>query len=592
MSSDNGFLPLLRVAHAVRAGVDRLEELDAAGIGRVVRLLRGPRWRRRGRKLRTGLGVLVVGVAGSAVGTALSPEVPATVGPLAMDVRVVPSLHPGVQLLLPPAGRVDFATHIAPIAVEARISEVDLEGARRLIESPTQLVALQRDAPDALRTATLEAGALAAGYALVGGVTLSLLVYRRSWRRTAEVAGTLTGVLVATAGLAGLTFDSDRFAQPRFEGLLSQAPYVASQTSGLAERLETYRSGLADIVQGVTTLYAKSGELPVIPGAGADNVITVLHVSDIHLNPLGFDLTDRLVRQFKVDVVVDTGDITSWGTEVESATLSRIRQVGVPYVFVRGNHDSQRTQRAVAANPNAVVLDGGIAEVGGLVFAGLGDPRFTPDPTASTLPAPRASSTGPTPTPATATQAVVPGEDPEVIEGRRLAAIVRAWNVAHPDRPVDVAAFHEPAGTGPLDGVVPLVVAGHLHARSQRDYQDGTRVLIEGSTGGAGASGLREIVAGRPVPLDASLLYFARRGARAGQLLARDDVTVGGFGLASVSLTRTVVRPDDGTWLVPGEDRATPTCSPSPSPSRSLPSGGSSPSPGGPSASPSTCASD
>ena len=47
----------------------------------------------------------------------------------------MPTLSPGVTLLLPPAGQVSFATHVAPFAIQARISEVDLEGARALINS-------------------------------------------------------------------------------------------------------------------------------------------------------------------------------------------------------------------------------------------------------------------------------------------------------------------------------------------------------------------------------------------------------------------------------------------------------------------------
>lgn len=570
---------------------DRLPGGSLARSPRVRAVVDSPRVRAASRRALRGAGILAVALAGSAVGTALAPAVPAQVGPLKVEVRVVPSVHPGVQLLLPPAGRVRFDTHTAPFAIEASVGEVDLEGARTLIVSPARLRSLQAEAPDLLRSAVLRAGALSAGCALAGALGLSLLVHRTNWRGTRHVCLAMVGVLGLTAGAAGLTFNSDRFAQPHFEGLLSQAPYVASQTTGLVQRLESYRSGLADIVQSVTTLYGKGDDLPVIPGNSTEDVVTVLHVSDMHLNPLGFDLTERLVHQFGADAVVDTGDITTWGTEVESAVLSRIRDVEVPYVFVRGNHDSIRTQLAVAANPNAVVLDGGVTEVAGLVFAGLGDPRFTPDG-AVTLPSgdgappsgatpgatpgagsatgpptgpPTGTRTGtgtaggpatPTPTspvPSTASRAVVPGEDPELVEGRRLGGIVRDWNLAHPDRPVSVAAFHEPAGAPGLDGLVPLVLTGHLHHRSVKDLPDGTRLMIQGSTGGAGFDSLKPAQNG-PVPLTATVLYFARTGERAGQLIAYDDVTVGGFGLASVSLERTVVRADAGDpALAPGE---------------------------------------
>jgi len=84
-------------------------------------------------------GVVLVVLAGATLGAAMTPAVPASVGPLRLDVRVVPSLDPGVHLLLPPAGRVTFDTDVAPFAVEAAVSEVDPEKARALITSPGAL---------------------------------------------------------------------------------------------------------------------------------------------------------------------------------------------------------------------------------------------------------------------------------------------------------------------------------------------------------------------------------------------------------------------------------------------------------------------
>jgi predicted phosphodiesterase len=527
-------------------------------------------------------GIVAVTVAGAAVGAALAPTTTAYVGPLRAEVAVVPSLHPGVQLMLPPAGEVDFATHRAPLAVQARIREVDLEGARRLLDSPGALLALERSGPEALRQATVRAAVTTALCALLGAGVLSLLVYRRSWVRTGEVAATLVGTLVTVGGMTVATFEPDRLAQPQFTGLLSQAPYVAGTAGSLMGRLESYRSGLADIVQGVTALYATSGTLPVLPGKGKDDLVTVLHVSDIHLNPLAFDVIDKVVAQFGVDVVVDTGDITTWGTEVESRTLPRIRGVKVPYVFVRGNHDSALTEAAVAANPNAVVLDGRVAQVGGLVIAGIGDPTFTPDNPQDAVSTPTRSRTASapepdgravqTPPPASAppdtsdagpTGRVAAGAtssppittDRDVIETAqsraydRLSVVIRDWNVRHPGAPVQIAAVHEPSGLNALLGEVPLVLAGHTHRREVRLDPSGTRIMIEGSTGGAGitARGLERLSQGTPLPLAATLVYLARSGDRAGRVVAYDEVTVGGFGLASVTLERHVVRDDPST---------------------------------------------
>ena len=492
-------------------------------------------------------------------------------------MRVVPSVHPGVHLLLPPAGQVDFATHIAPIALEGEISQVDLEGARSLINSPAQVRALGDTAGGELRSAAIKAILTSLGFSLTGALALSLLVYRRRWRRSAQVSITLTGALVLTGVMAGLTADPQKLAQPKFTGLLSQAPYIAGQVPSVLQRLESYRSGLSDIVRSVTALYATTGQLPEVSTTDNDEVITVLHVSDIHLNPLAFDLIDRLVAQFGVDAVIDTGDITTWGTDVESSTFSRIGKLKLPYVFVRGNHDSAATEAAVKQYKNAVVLDDRVVDVAGLVIAGIGDPAFTPDSASTALPGPAApmlgqstappdsltpSSSGsptlgaatrqpPTPTAtatasAGATTAAVAGPaGPQGVTNTELAARIDAWNAAHPDRPVQIAAVHEPYQLQPLLGLVPTVMAGHTHSRATRLDPSGTRIMIEGSTGGAGITsrGLVRLADGQPLPLAASLVYYARRGPRAGQIVATDAITVGGFGLTSVNLERAVVPP-------------------------------------------------
>jgi predicted MPP superfamily phosphohydrolase len=430
------------------------------------------------------------------------------------------------------------------------VSRVDLDGARALINSPAQVRALGDTAAESLRAAAIRATLLTVGCSLLGAVGLSLLVWRRAWRNTAKVAGTVVTVLVATGALAWSTAEPDRLAQPRFTGLLSQAPYIAGEVPSVLQRLETYRSGLADIVRSVTTLYATTGSLPQFTANG-DDTVTVLHVSDIHLNPLAFDLIDKIVQQFGVDVVVDTGDITTLGSAVESRTVARIGQVGVPYVFVRGNHDSAGTAAAVAGNRNAIVLDNQVAEVAGLTIAGIADPVFTPDGTDEVASAP-IDDTSPLGSPTAREAAHAESVD-------QLTTTIEAWDEQNPDRPVQIAAIHEPVALDRLMGRVPMIFAGHTHSRKATlDQETGTAVLVEGSTGGAGitARGLEQLSDGKPLPLAASLVHIATTGERAGRPVAIDAITVGGFGLTSVNLERTVLRPEDTPELAP---RATPS---------------------------------
>ena len=104
----------------------------------------------------------------------------------------------------------------------------------------------------------------------------------------------------------------------------------------------------------------------------------------------------------------------------------------MPYVFVRGNHDSASTQAAVASQKNAVVLDDRVATVAGLTIAGIGDPRFTP-----------------------VEGSAAPDRPEAVAADTQLAGTIRAYDAAHPDDPVDFALVHDPTAADPLAGIVP-----------------------------------------------------------------------------------------------------------------------------------------
>lgn len=277
----------------------------------------------------------------------------------------------------------------------------------------------------------------------------------------------------------------------------------------LVTRFDVYQLQLGRLVSNLSELYAVTSRLPVYPAG--DDTVRVLHVSDLHLNPASWDVIRAVVTQFDVDVdvVIDTGDITDFGSSPEARYVSEIASVGAPYVYVRGNHDSAATQAAVAAVPGATVLDGPeVVEVAGVRFLGQGDPRSTPD-----------RSTRDDDAPVEVVEAV----------GRPLARSVRTAL-----DPPDVVAVHDPASARPLMGVTPLVLAGHAHRREDvRD--DGTRLVVQGSTGGAG---LRALEGEEPTPISLTVLYL---DLGTGTLQAYDDVSLGGLRLNDARISRTVV---------------------------------------------------
>ncbi len=467
----------------------------------------------QGRKFLRRLAVVLWAGLGFWLGANLAPPSTTQLGPLTVTLQVIPSIHPGISVELPPAGSVRFATHWVPVEARAHIQSVDAQQAKRILDTPNGLRTLTASAPDVVRAAAIRAGLWSLGCGLAGALLLTGLL-TRSIRRTLLATSVCFGLVGLLTGLTALTFRAESLAQPKFTGLLSSAPYVQRKTQTLADRLESYRSGLADFVESVTTLYAVGDQLPIQKPELAGQVTTVLHISDIHLNPIGYDLTKQLVEQFKVAAIVDSGDLSTWGTQTETNFVNRIDSFNVPYVFVRGNHDSPALANAVADQPGAVVLDGQLATVAGLRMAGVADPRNS---------------------------AAAEGANPEGVD----QAVQRLGEVLDGAKSqVDLAIIHDPTRLEPLQGKVPLILSGHVHERSVR-LEEGTRIMVQGSTGGAGltANGLKQLGTGQPLPLQATLLYFANSGSDAGQLLAYDEITVGGLGLTSVTMQRTVIRP-------------------------------------------------
>src|SRR5699024_1138323 len=221
------------------------------------------------------------------------------------------------------------------------------------------------------------------------------------------------------------------------------------------------------------------------------------HVSDIHLNPQAYDLIGKVVEQYGIDVVADTGDINDWGTSFESRFVDLIGGIDVPYVFVRGNHDSYTTQKAVEDQPNTVVLDGEGETVEGLTFWGLGDPRFTPDKS-------REGS----------------GDDQQQV-ARDAADLVLSGVENFGAEDVDVVMVHDPLMAEELGDEVPLVLAGHRHSSALETLGEETTLLVEGSTGGGGLRGLEGDEA---MPLATSVLYF---DSETRELQALDRIEVG-----------------------------------------------------------------
>jgi predicted MPP superfamily phosphohydrolase len=464
-----------------------------------------PRWARPARVAeRWGLRI-VVAVAGAVLGILLVGRVQAPIGPFDATVAFRP-VGGGAQVEIPPLGALDVDAYDGPLQLQIQLTRVDEDRARALATDPSRLDTVVDQVSQDLRSAVVRLIWTTAAAGLAGAAVTSFIVLRR--RREPVIAlGVAAVVLAGSAGLGAATWRPEALSQPTYTGLLVNANSLIGSARDIVARFDAYRASLEDLVTNVSTLYGTLSALPA-PG-GTDDTVALLHISDLHLNPAGFDLVREVVDQFQIDGVLDTGDITDWGSAPENSLITAVGTWDVPYVYIRGNHDSATTAALVASQPNTTVLDDSAVTVAGIEIVGAPDPRFTPDKDAQ-------------------------GGDTETLEqsGEDLAEFVTTL----PEPPA-IAMVHDPATASPLDGEVPLVLAGHKHERDVSVLDGGTRLMVEGSSGGAGLRGLQ---GEEPTPLSCTVLYL---DPDTGDLVAYDEITLGGLGETEVTIERTVVGP-------------------------------------------------
>ncbi|MBC9956523.1 metallophosphoesterase [Yimella sp. cx-51] len=296
-----------------------------------------------------------------------------------------------------------------------------------------------------------------------GLVVVVLLGARALWRRpfaaTAATAFATTLALVAPALAGFLTYREDNIGAVRTTSLLS----VARQDMDLLGDLE--RRG-AESSRYVVSALALSDALQskYTPAAKPrPTALRVLFISDIH-GANQYALLKDLVTTQKIDAVVDSGDLINFGSvqEAEAAGIfDDIADLGVPYLFVRGNHDASSANDTSLVSrlsriPNVVTLQPDSksyqkVRMAGVTFGGFNDPRYYGD------------------------------NDPKLpaLQENARKAFVRAWKDGEQTQP-DVVVSHEPAATKDGFTADQLLISGHTHKPARED----NRMTVGTFTGG------------------------------------------------------------------------------------------------------------
>ena len=451
--------------------------------------------------------VAAVASAGAALAVAGVGGVRRDVGPLTVRLSLALAPGGGTQVALPPAGRVDMATHSGLVGLRVGVEEVDVARARGLLGDllggADGRERLTREVEGDVRAALRALALRSVPVAVAAGAAACAITFRDRRAVAGGVAAVVAG-LGATGAVVAATARPQALTRPAYAGPLAQVPALVGAVRNARADFGAYGERVVELTSNVTRLHARLRTLP--PGVDPGTT-RVLWLSDVHNNPQAYSLARLLVQQYDVQAVVDTGDSTDLGTEAENRLLAGIADLPVPYLWVRGNHDSATTQAYLATLANVRVLDGGATtEVAGLRFAGTGDPRFTPVKR-------------------------LHEEAGTAARELREAGEALAEALDRAPGPVDVALVHEPGMAGPLHGRVPLVLDGHVHERRRRTVA-GTLELTQGSSGGAG---LRMLDGGEVQDLQVSVLHFDP-ASRA--LVAVDEITVAGIGEQRVSVER------------------------------------------------------
>jgi Icc-related predicted phosphoesterase len=467
--------------------------------------------------MRRGLAYLLVALLGAAAGLLALGTVTVAQGRVGPG-RVAVRAHLGAartELRLPPLGQISAATHFAPVTVTGQVDEVSINGLQEVLKTDDPGDRLRSEVAADLEPLLRAFAWRALAVAALAGALAGALVPRRRW--THALTGSAAGLAAVAILLGGAWrgYDAEAFEKARFEGPLERAPALLATVRKHVDDIDVVRKRVRVLGDQVAELYSVASSQVGGPVGGDE--VRILHISDIHSNPLGLEVTRRLAEHFKVAAILDTGDLTSFGLPVEGRLGDMVATMNVPYLLVPGNHDSTQNRQALAAVHNITLLDGTVADIGGVRILGVGDPAFTASNQTST---------------------------DEAAEIKRQRAPEVAARVA--ELGPDVLAVHDPLLGEVSQGHVPLIVSGHLHKNSAV-RKNGTLVLTVGSTG---ATGLGSFTVDTGSPYEAELLHFVGR-----VLVAVDKIDLHGVGGAFRVERQIVPAPGESPELATQDGR-------------------------------------
>lgn len=392
----------------------------------------------------------------------------------AFDVEIDLKLsdQPATVFDFPPVGRIRASTHKSPLDINLTLDAIHQERLKAIIEnikSKDELISLLKEKGNVVVQLFMIRLAV---IAILGGIAGASLI---KFDRQSILIGTIMGIIIVLilTTMTYYTYDLSKFNDPNYEGMLEAAPWMIGMIQKGLDSIDQLGEEMELIASNMAELFSKVDTLRPLSRVTGD--LKVLHITDIHNNPVALPFVEEIVDSFGVDLIIDTGDITDYGTPLEGELLKRIDDLKVPYIFIAGNHDSPDIVESMREFENVIVLQADVINIKGLVIAGVEDP-------------------------AAKSNQIKPLEEEDMAEYKEgLEELVARLKVT----PDIVITHNFKLGKGLL-GEIPLLLHGHDHVFKIYDMK-GTTIIDAGTTG---ASGIRGLQSEEGIPYSVALLHY------------------------------------------------------------------------------------
>jgi predicted phosphodiesterase len=421
--------------------------------------------------------ILATAMTGAFLGVHLLGTTSYDVEGLSLNMSIEPGWHGETIIHLAPLGTMSAATHEAPLVFHIQLQYIGTDLAEKILspqgDGLSFLTNLRENLPHHLHGFVWRQ----LGVAFAGALALVIALWRPRFRHTigAAVFGTL--VFAALLGYSLKTYDFQAFREPHYTGVISLATEIIPEPDELLKHLDEIEDQTHLLVGNIRQLFSSVNSLSILGNPEQEgDTVKVLLVSDLQSNPVGVEFIQALARHFRVDLVIDAGDLTDLGTPLETQLTEGLANFDLPYVFVPGNHDSAETIAFVDSMNNSLILDGQVVKVNGLNIFGSADP----------LSSRTEVSTDPT-------------EWNQLLDQQAQGLLQNP-----PQQEVDLVVVHNPRVARKLAGTYPLIVTGHTHQQSIEFTEDA--VLL--NPGSSGAAGVRGLYTDQVIPYSAIILYI------------------------------------------------------------------------------------